>query len=118
MRTKIFGPFLLFLFISSVLISQEIKKGDVYNYARKVVDTMASESMHGRGYVNGGDSIAANYLKTEFKKFGLKSFTDDTYYQKMSFPVNTFPGEVKLEFDIICYGHKNSGDVFHFMCLS
>ena len=38
-----------------------------------IVDTMASESMHGRGYVNGGDSIAANYLKNEFKKIGLKS---------------------------------------------
>lgn len=56
---------------------------------------MASESMHGRGYVNEGDKIAANYIRTEFKKFGLKSFTKD-YYQGFSFPVNTFPGEVSF----------------------
>ncbi len=59
---------------------------------------MASSSMHGRGYVNGGDSVAAHYLKTEFKKFGLKSFGDD-YYQKMSFAVNTFPDIISLKAD-------------------
>ena len=90
--------FLLFLLITSSLISQEIKKGPVYNYARQIVDTMASESMHGRGYVNGGDSIAANYLRTEFSKFGLKSFTGD-YYQRVSFTVNTFPGKMSLIVD-------------------
>lgn len=91
--------FTLFLYhlITLSLFSQEIKKGEVYSYARKIVDTMASESMHGRGYVNGGDSIAANYIKTEFKKFGLKSFGDD-YYQRMSFVVNVFD-EVSLKVD-------------------
>ena len=88
---------LLHQLISLSLFSQEIKKGEVYSYARKIVDTMASESMHGRGYVNGGDSIAANYIKTEFKKFGLKSFGDD-YYQRFSFAVNVFD-EVSLKVD-------------------
>ncbi len=87
----------IFLFFTQSLFSfsQEIKKGEVYSYARKIVDTMASESMHGRGYVNDGDKIAANYIRTEFKKFGLKSLTND-YYQKFNFPVNTFPGEISL----------------------
>ena len=89
--------FLLF-FLSISLFSQEIKKGEVYNYARKIVDTITSESMHGRGYVNDGDKIAANYIKTEFQKFGLKSFTKN-YYQKFSFPVNTFPGKMSLNID-------------------
>ncbi|CAN5449802.1 hypothetical protein BH10BAC1_BH10BAC1_01750 [soil metagenome] len=88
-RKTILLTFPFFLFTISIS-AQEIKKGEVYSYARKIVDTMTSESMHGRGYVNGGDSIAANYLKTEFKKFGLKSFTDESYYQKMSFAVNVF----------------------------
>ena len=97
MCTKILFPFLFFYFTTSSLISQEIKKGEVYSYARKIVDTMASESMHGRGYVNGGDSIAANYIKTEFKKFGLKSFGDD-YYQRFNFAVNVFD-QVSLKVD-------------------
>src|SRR6201981_2138687 len=97
---KIFLFLLLFHLITLSLFSQQIKKGEVYDYARKIVDTMASESMHGRGYVNGGDSIAANYIKTEFNKFGLRSFTDDSYYQRFDFPVNTFPDTMKLEFDL------------------
>jgi hypothetical protein len=74
-----------------------LSQNDIYNYARKVVDTMASESMHGRGYVNNGDKIAANYIKNEFEKFGLKSFSKD-YYQFFNFNINTFPE--KIEFNI------------------
>ena len=89
--------YLVFFYNNSPLFAQEIKR-EVYQYARKIVDTMASESMHGRGYVNDGDKIAANYIRTEFQKFGLKSFTDD-YYQRYSFSVNTFPGMILLEVD-------------------
>lgn len=81
---------ILFLLLNFFLTAQEIIKGDVYKYARKIVDTMASQSMHGRGYVNGGDSLAANYIQTEFRKYGLKSFASG-YYQRLNFAVNTFP---------------------------
>jgi aminopeptidase YwaD len=94
---KIFSTLFL-CFLIHLLFSQEIKKGNVYHYARKIVDTMTSESMHGRGYVNDGDRIAANYIKTEFQKFGLRSFTKD-YYQKISFSVNTFPKEMSVKID-------------------
>lgn len=72
--------------------------GDAYIYGRKVVDTMASQSMHGRGYVNKGDRIAADYLRSEFSKIGLKSFTKN-YFQKLSFPINTFPGNMLVKID-------------------
>ncbi len=120
LRRGIKGEVLLvLLLITSSLISQEIKNppagqvgGEVYSYARKIVDTMASESMHGRGYVNGGDSIAANYIKTEFKKFGLKSFGDD-YYQRFSFAVNTFPDTILFGFmkAAILEKHKKSSTI-------
>lgn len=89
--------FLFFLLLSSLFFAQE-KKDAVYQYARKIVDTMASESMHGRGYVNEGDKIAANYIRSEFQKCGLQSFTSD-YYQTFSFPVNTFPGKMNVIID-------------------
>ncbi len=82
----------LLLTFSICHLTSSIFSQEVYTYARKIVDTMASQSMHGRGYVNGGDSIAANYLKNEFKKIELKSFDED-YYQKMNFAINTFPNE-------------------------
>ncbi len=83
----------IFLLFSRFLFSQEIKRGDAYTYARKIVDTLASNSMHGRGYVNGGDSIAANYIKNEYESFGLRTFGEGDYYQRLSFAVNTFPGK-------------------------
>ncbi|MBL7882894.1 MAG: M20/M25/M40 family metallo-hydrolase [Bacteroidia bacterium] len=96
---------LIFLFFinSCVLFSQET----VYAYARKVVDTMASASMHGRGYVNEGDKIAANYIKNEFEKFGLKNFTEN-YYQHFNFNINTFPGKIEFKIENYVEHDKNS----------
>lgn len=104
----------LILTFSICHLTSSIFSQEVYNYARSIVDTLASQSMHGRGYVNGGDSIAAVYLKNEFKKFGLKSFKSD-YYQKMSFPINTFPNTISVGMngkqlvpgkDFIIYAHS------------
>ncbi|HEX8515388.1 MAG TPA: M20/M25/M40 family metallo-hydrolase [Bacteroidia bacterium] len=78
--------------------SQEIKKGKVYEYARKIVDTMASGSFHGRGYVNDGDKKAACFLSTEFKSLGVQPFTGN-YFQQFSFPVNTFQGQLEIKAD-------------------
>ena len=72
------------------LYSQDIK------YARKVVDTLTSKSMHGRGYVNKGDKIAADYISNQFKEFGLMNFKK-SYFQTFSFDVNTFPSDMFLK---------------------
>src|ERR1051326_1547164 len=75
---------LTFLFTSVFTYSQS----DVIKYAREIIDTLCSPSMHGRGYVNKGDSIAADYIKKEFEKFGVKQFGKE-FEQRFSFPVNT-----------------------------
>jgi hypothetical protein len=64
-------------------------------YARQIITDLTCEEMHGRGYVNSGDQLAAAYMKAAFQKCGLKSFTPD-YYQQFNFPVNTFPGVIRL----------------------
>ena len=83
---------------SCFLFAQDTDKSkdEYFLYGRKIVDTLASASMHGRGYVNDGDKIAAKYISDEFKTLGLKSFKSN-YYQKFSFAVNTFPNEVSLQ---------------------
>jgi aminopeptidase YwaD len=60
-----------------------------------MADTLASESMHGRGYVKRGDEIAAGFIRSEFLKLGAKTFGED-YYQRFNFPVNTFPGAISI----------------------
>lgn len=79
-----------------VLSQEKTGPSEYFLYARKIVDTLASPSMHGRGYVNDGDKIAAKFIAEEFKSLGLKSFKPD-YFQKFKFSINTFPNEVSLQ---------------------
>lgn len=53
--------------------------------------TLCSPEFHGRGYVNGGDSIASDYIAKSFKKIGLRPVAK-SYFQDFDFPVQTFPG--------------------------
>jgi hypothetical protein len=85
------GKLLLFLLLSSSSFSQDIQ------YARKILDTLTAPGMHGRGYVNNGCGIAADFLENEFKKLGLKPFKE-SYRQKFSMKVNTFPGKMSVTF--------------------
>lgn len=62
--------------------------------ARKWIDTLASPYMLGRGYVNGGDRIAASYIANEFERFGLKPlFSEKRFTQAFTHDVNTFGAE-------------------------
>ena len=70
-------------------------------YATSVVDTLTSPSMHGRGYVNNGNRIAADFIRKEFKKAKLKHFGKD-YFQPFSYPMNTFKDTI----DIFIDGHR------------
>ncbi|HLU87868.1 MAG TPA: M28 family peptidase [Taishania sp.] len=62
---------------------------------RRIVEKLCSPSFHGRGYVNGGDSIAAQYIAQQFQEIGLQQISD-SYFQRFKFPVNTFPGNASF----------------------
>ncbi len=80
-------PAVILFFLTQISFAQNI------NYARNLIDTLSSPAMQGRGYVNGGDSIAAGFLAGEFSRMGTLSFSPG-YEQLYSFPMNTFPGKV------------------------
>ncbi|HRY31787.1 MAG TPA: M28 family peptidase [Bacteroidales bacterium] len=65
------------------------------SYARRLVDTLAAPGLHGRGYVSSGDQLAAQLIAETFQKQGLRYF-GDSWFQDYSFPINTFPGTVRL----------------------
>lgn len=89
-RIKNFLSVLLFLLLfSSGTYSQNIV------YARAIVDTLASPFMQGRGYINRGDSIAAEFIAREFSQWDLRSFDKD-YFQPFNISVNTFPGDLVI----------------------
>lgn len=90
---KLYLTFSLVCVLSSAF-SQGIGRA-TYLYSKSIVDTLASKSMHGRGYVNDGDKLAAEYIKSQFQGFALQTF-GDSYYQDFAFPVNTYPGELSF----------------------
>jgi len=67
-------------------------------YAKEVVQTLASPEFKGRGYVDDGNKIAARYIAKQFKSIGLQPF-NKSYHQKFKVDVNTFPAEMLLELD-------------------
>ena len=67
--------------------------------AKKLIDTLGSDAFYGRGYVNNGDKIAADYIAKKFKEFGALPVNGDSYFQEYSYPVNTFPTKVEISFD-------------------
>jgi aminopeptidase YwaD len=63
----------------------------------RIINQLCSDEFGGRGYVNSGDSMAAEYIALEFKKMGLRP-QKRFFFQVFGFRVNTFPG--KLSFSI------------------
>ena len=66
------------------------------NYAKKIIDTLCSEYMHGRGYVNNGNRLAAEFIRNEFKNDNLISF-DNNYFQAFKISIGTLPGKLKVQ---------------------
>jgi len=93
----------LYLFSNFCLHGQDLKR------VRSYIDTLAAPGMHGRGYVNKGDKIAALYLENQFTQIGLRSFEssqEHRYFQYFKFDINTFPDNffLKLQSDTLTPG--------------
>ena len=82
---------LLFQCFSCTVFSQNI------TYARSIIDTLTSRYFNGRGVVNDGEKKAAAYIANEYQKLGLKQF-NATYFQPFTYPINTFPGNLSVNF--------------------
>lgn len=59
------------------------------------VATLAGPGMHGRGYVQGGDSLAAEWIAAQFDRLGLGKVKDQRF-EPFEFAVNSFPDSVRL----------------------
>jgi hypothetical protein len=66
--------------------------------ARQHVDTLTSPGFHGRGYVNNGQDIAAEYIARAFRDRGLQPVKSDLF-QPFAFNVNSFPDSIGVQVD-------------------
>jgi len=80
----------IILWIPSLVFSQDLE------YAKSVVETLASPEMHGRGYVAQGDGLAADFIESEFAQIGLEKIGEG-FQQTFKIEVNTLPGNLSLK---------------------
>lgn len=89
-KDVMFKSILLFFILFCQLAFGQIEE------VRRITQTLCSPEFHGRGYVNKGDSIAAEFIVSEFQKIGLKPLKH-SYFQSFSLDVNTFPNQMSIE---------------------
>lgn len=90
---KKIGLFLILLALHVVTFSQDIE------YARQIVEKLASPEFKGRGYIENGDKISADYISHEFSNLGLLPINRKTYFQKFNISVNTLPNNLFVRID-------------------
>ena len=87
---------LLFIIIISTVFP--LRAQDLTAEARRIIDTLSSKTMSGRGYVNNGDRKAADYIFSYLKH--ISRIPDSNIVrQQVPFSINTFPGAMLLEAD-------------------
>jgi len=67
-------------------------------YARSLINKLASHAFEGRGYVKHGDKKAALFVRDELRQSGVEPLIPG-YFQSFGFPMNTFPGKMKVDID-------------------
>ncbi|WP_020533475.1 M28 family metallopeptidase [Flexithrix dorotheae] len=87
--------YLIFIIIFIFFSASHLPAQDMVR-VNEVIDTLCSPEMYGRGYTYHGDKIAANYIATQFKNAGLKSYTND-YSQPFQLNINIFPDDLALK---------------------
>ncbi|NII85921.1 MULTISPECIES: M28 family metallopeptidase [unclassified Pedobacter] len=85
---KKFG-FIIFLFLAVSSFAQDS------TYTRNIINTLTSKEFWGRGYTKDGMKKSAAYLATAYQKIGLLPM-GTAYKQAFNFPVNTFPGKMRV----------------------
>ena len=82
----------MLLFISFFYSNSSLSQDSLYT--RSVINTLTSESFHGRGYVKGGDAKAAQFIADEFRKLDLSPLTEN-YFQTFILDGKVLTGKSK-----------------------
>jgi hypothetical protein len=70
---------------------------NIVNNAKNTINILCSPKMQGRGYVNKGEQLAANYIANQFEQVGLLKHKN-SYFQSFNLKsVNTFPKKIQLK---------------------
>ncbi len=83
----------LMMVINVTVQAQDMK------YTKKVIKKLTSPAFKGRGYEANGDKIASAFIASEFKKSGLLTLNNGSYFHDFELSANTFPGKMSIKVD-------------------
>lgn len=87
----------LVVFLEAVCALAQADSNEIKNKLRSHISALAAPHMQGRGYVNNGLGLAAEYIETQFKKLNMEPLSSIKGYKQLyKFPVNTFPGRAEV----------------------
>lgn len=86
----------LFAIVFFLSVTFFIKSQDSL-YARLIIKKLTSKECYGRGYLNNGLDVAANFISDQLKRYKAKPLFSTGYYQEFDFNVNTFPTKVSVK---------------------
>lgn len=66
------------------------------NLAREHLSILTSDSLAGRGFTQNGQKKAADFIIKQLMQFNVKAGNGNSFKQELSYPVNTFPGNVQF----------------------
>ena len=81
------------LFLAQILGAQAQDSVQV----RRYLQDLCAPAMHGRGYAYNGDAVAADYIRTQFKRMQIAPFKYSDYYERYGFTVYAMEGKVSAE---------------------
>lgn len=87
---------ILFQFLLSAISIATASAQTEKDFMRKHIEQLASPEFHGRGYVQNGGDIAAQYIADEFKSYGIVPLNNSSYFQNYTFSINTFAGRADV----------------------
>jgi hypothetical protein len=67
------------------------------DYAKRVIQKLSSPDFKGRGYVENGDKLSADFISNEFKNLGLTPVIKKSFFQKFNISANTFPNRMSVK---------------------
>ncbi len=98
MKKLLYFLFAIIIFAFNSAFSQNL------DYTKEVLTKLCSPELYGRGYVNRGDSLAADYIASQMTRWDLKSFNGN-YFQYHQLPANS-----QTKADVWFDGEKMTSD--------
>jgi hypothetical protein len=86
----------LFLLISAQANAQDIDKVITKDYVDRLIKTLSSDAMEGRGTFTPGIDKAATFIEQEFKAAGIKPLTGNTGFRQSFFKYRVAPVSAEL----------------------